>query len=197
MGIISGLFKLLDTNVSDIIAYSLTTVFYVIGQLTALVAKALNLAVFVRPGGNVLVVETTWKILRDFSNMIFIVLLIYMAFATIFDQGKYRFESMIVRFLIVAVLINFSLVIGNFIIDFCQVLANIFLGSIGNLGDRLGTYLNPSLLLPNADISQVTGAQVADLGTGMLISVVFAIILGLIFLFSMLVALVFVIVRVP
>lgn len=192
---LSGLFKLFTSNVSDIVAYALMMVFYVVGQLTAIVAKALNMAVFVEPGGNVLIVETTWKILRDFSNMIFIVLLIYMAFATIFDHGKYRFQDMIVRFLIVAVLINFSLVIGNFIIDACQVLTNIFLGSIGNLGDRLGQYLNPSILLSSEDKGAIISG--ADMAGGMLISVVFAIILSLIFLFSMLVALVFAIVRVP
>ena len=167
-------------------------IFGLIGNLTAIVAKGLNYAIFVRPGGNILIVDTTWKILRDFSNMIFIVLLIYMAFATIFDQGKYRFESMIVRFLIVAVLINFSLVIGNFIIDFCQVLTNIFLGSIGNLGDRLGTFMNPVVLFPD-----ITKIATADATTGGLISIVFAIILSLIFLFSILVALVFAIVRTP
>ena len=171
---------------TDLIEYIFRTMFNIIGNLTAIVAKGLNLAVFVRPGGNILVVETTWKILRDFSNMFFIIALIYMAFATIFDYGKYRFQDMIVRFVIVAILINFSLVIGNLVIDFSQVLSNIFLGSIGNLGDRLGQYLNPSLLLPPADLAIAS-----------LISLVFAIVLSLIFLFSMLVALVFAIIRVP
>ena len=169
---------------TDVMTYIFQTVFNIIGNLMSIVTKALNLAVFVRPGSNLLIVEMTWKILRDFSNMIFIILLIYMAFATIFDHGKYRFQDMIVRFLIVAVLINFSLVIGNLVIDACQVLSNIFLGSIGNVGDRLGEYLNPSLLLPKV-------------ATANIISLVFAIILSLIFLFSVLVALVFTIIRVP
>src|SRR3989344_6276371 len=185
------MFQFLNSTFSDLIAYSLTTVFTIVGNLVAIAAKGLNYAVFVRPGGNILVVETTWKILRDFSNMVFIILLIYMAFATIFDQGKYTFKDMIVRFLIVAILINFSLVIGYLVIDACQVLTNIFLGSIGNVGDRLGTYLNPFLLFPDA--KSISGADMAGSG---LISIVFAIILSLIFLFSLLVALVFAIILV-
>ncbi len=172
---------------TDLMVYIFQAVFELVSNLTAIAAKALNFAVFVRPGENILIVSTTWKILRDFSNMIFIILLVYLAFGTIFDYGKYKFQSnIIVKFIIVAVLINFSLVIGNLIVDFCQVLSNIFLGSIGNVGDRLGQYLNPSLLLPSADAVGAT-----------LISLVFAVILSLIFLFSLLVALVFAIVRVP
>lgn len=180
-----ALFGLPDAT--DIITYSGQVVFGIIGNLTVIAAKALNTAVFVRPGGNILIVATTWTILRDFANMFFIILLIYMAFATIFDLGKYTFKDMIVRFVIVAVLINFSLVIGNLVVDFSQVLSNIFLGSIGNIGDRLGSFLNPSLLLPSKDIA--AGPS--------LISLVFAIILSLIFLFNILVALVFAIIRTP
>lgn len=186
------MFSFATATLSNIIAYALVTVFAIVGNLTAIAAKGLNYAIFVRPGGNILIVATTWKILRDFSNMFFIIMLIYVAFATIFDHGNYTFQKMIVRFVIVAVLINFSLVIGNLVIDACQVLTNIFLGSIGNLGDRLGQVLNPSLLLPNA--SNMKGIDLAGAG---LISLVFAIILSLIFLFSLLVAMVFAIVRVP
>src|SRR3989344_3070351 len=66
----------------DLITYVFQWMFNIIGQLTAMVAKALNFSVFVRPGENILIVETTWKILRDFANMFFIIALIYMAFAT-------------------------------------------------------------------------------------------------------------------
>src|SRR3990167_11184467 len=186
------MFQFLNSTFSDLIAYSLTTVFTIVGNLVAIAAKGLNYAVFVRPGGNILVVETTWKILRDFSNMIFIILLIYMAFATIFDLGKYTFKDMIFRFLIVAILINFSLVIGILVIDAVQVLTNIFLGSIGNIGDRLGQYLSPGELLP---LSDKIGAT--SLAGGGLVSLIFAVILSLIILFSMLVALAFAFIRVP
>ncbi len=176
--------------VLDFINISFQYVFTLVGKLIAVSATALNYSINLRAGGDIPVVAATWKILRDFANMIFIVLLIYMAFATIFDQGNYTFKSMIVRFVIVAILINFSLVLGNIVIDFSQVLTNIFLGSIGNIGDRLGQFLNPSLLLPSK-------INATDLAGGGLISVIFALIMALIFLFSLLTALAFSIIRVP
>jgi len=189
-----GLFKFVTASFSDIVNAFLVGIFNIIGNLTVIFAKALDYAIFVRPGANLIIVEETWKILRDFTNMFFIILLVYMAFSVIFDYGGYKFDKMIVRFIIVAVLINFSLVIGNLIIDASQVLSNIFLGMIGNLSDRLGTYLNPSLLLPGVD--STTGALLDGSGVN-LISLVFAIILGAIFMFSLLVAMVFAIIRVP
>jgi hypothetical protein len=185
-----GVFSLLTTPFSSILQYMAVWLFEIVGNLISIVAKALNYAVLIRAGGSIPVVAATWKILRDFSNMFFIVLLIYMAFATIFNQNNYRFQDMIGRFIFVAVLINFSLVLGNLVIDACQVLTNIFIGSIGNLGDRLGTYLNPIALLPN-------GVNPADLAASSLVSLVFALIMALIFLFSLLVAMAFATIRVP
>ncbi len=177
---------------NDLLALFFTTVFELMAGIILVLSSALNFAVSVRAGGDIPVVATTWKILRDFSNMIFIVLLIYMAFATIFDQGKYRFKEMIGRFIVVAVLINFSMVFGNLIIDATQVLTNIFLGSIGNIGDRLGQYLSPGALLPRT--SAISAASVSG---GALVSLLFALILSGILLFSMLVALAFAFIRVP
>ena len=176
---------------NDLIALFFTSIFGLIAGVIKITSAALNFAVSVRAGGDIPVVATTWKILRDFANMFFIIMLIYMAFATIFDKGKYTFKDMIVRFLIVAVLINFSLVIGILIIDATQVLTNIFLGSIGDIGNRLGQYLSPGQLLPSGPISA------ASLAGGGLVSLLFAVILASILLFSMLVALAFAIIRVP
>ena len=177
---------------NDLIALFFQTIFGLIADVIGVTSAALNYAVSVRAGGDIPVVATTWKILRDFSNMAFIILLIYMAFATIFDYGKYTFKDMIVRFVIVAVLINFSLVIGLLIIDAVQVLTNIFLGSIGNIGDRLGQYLSPGELMPLP--GKISAASLAG---GGLVSLLFAVILSSILLFSMLVALVFAFIRVP
>jgi hypothetical protein len=181
----------ITSNVAGSIFSSiLVVVFGLVGTFIAFMAKMLSLAVIVRAGGNIPVIGATWKIFRDFSNMLFILVLIYVAFATIFDQGNYTFKSMIVRLIVVAVLINFSLVIGNLVIDACQVLSNVFLGSIGNLGDRLGTVLNPTLL-------QAKNISGTDLATGSVFGVLFALVLGLIFLFSLLVATAFAIIRIP
>lgn len=176
--------------VSSFLGFFLNEIFKIIFGLIGILATTLNYAINVRAGGGVPVVSATWHILRDFSNMLFVIILVYVAFATIFDQKNYSFQPMITRFIIVAVMINFSLAIGNIVIDACQVLTNIFLGSIGNVGDRIGQFLNPSLLLP----SNVNPADIAASG---LTSAVFAVVLGAIMLFSLLVATTFSLIRVP
>ncbi len=183
----------LSASFADLTRYMLTLAFQTLGGVIAILAKGLSYALVLRAGGSIPVVASVWKILRDFSNMMFVVILIYMAFATIFNQDKFSFSKLIVRFLMVAVLINFSLAIGNLIIDACQVLTNLFLGSIGNLGDRFGQFLNPSLLIPNA---AGIGAQ-ADLATSFVVSMIFSLVLLLIYFFSMLTAFIFAIVRIP
>jgi hypothetical protein len=189
---ILGIGSFASSAIGDLIKNLLWYMFSLVGGLIAVMAHILDFSVKVRAGGSVPVVAATWKILRDFSNMLFVVILIYMAFSTIFNRASYNFQSLIVRFIIVAVLINFSLVLGNIVIDFCQVLTNVFLGSIGSLGDRLGTYLNPSALLPaNVNLNSL------DMAGGGVLSLLFALIMACIFLFSLAVAAAFSIIRIP
>src|SRR3989344_9561108 len=88
---------------------------------TALAWTAYALAWFLKfQGGffeNVTIVQTSWAIFRDFANMFFILILIIIAFATIFDWQNYNWKGLMAKFIIAALLINFSLAIGGFLID--------------------------------------------------------------------------------
>ncbi|HVZ11116.1 MAG TPA: hypothetical protein VG941_01720 [Candidatus Paceibacterota bacterium] len=164
-------------------------------QFLAVVISIFNYALYLRAFNDMPVITTTWTILRNFSNMLFIVLLIWMAFATIFDSSKYSFQKMIGRFLIVAVLINFSLVIGGLIIDASQVLTNVFLGAIGNPGDKLGQYLSAVNLV---GLSPGTAASTygVDAFSADTVSAIMRLVLTAMFLFSLLVATFFAIIRI-
>lgn len=98
-------------------------------------------------------VESMWNIIRGFANMFFILALIVMAFGTIFNVSGYNFRSLIARFLIAALLINFSLVIGDLIIDWSQSLSNVFLQAIGDVGNGLGRNLFVSRAIENTNIT--------------------------------------------
>ncbi|HEY4520627.1 MAG TPA: hypothetical protein VJJ72_02385 [Candidatus Paceibacterota bacterium] len=183
---------------------ALTTIFEWEGKLLSTMANFMNWAIYLRPYPKLAVITGVWKILRDFANMLFILALIWMAFATLFGKKDYAFATLIKNFLIVAVLINFSLVLGGLVIDTTQVVSNIFLTSIGNVGDRFGEYLNPSLLFPNApevgggvtSFSQYSN-QVADKLGASLITLIFTVILLGILLFSFTTAALFALARVP
>src|SRR3989338_5336903 len=62
-----------------------------------------------------------------------------MAFGTIFNIQGYNAKTLIARFIIAALLINFSLAIGNVLIGWTQSLSNVFLSAIGDVGARIAT----------------------------------------------------------
>lgn len=145
------------------------------------------------------VVASSWEIVRGFANMFFILALIIMAFGTIFSISKYDFRTLIARLLIAALLINFSLVIGQIIIDWSTSLSNVFLESIGNIGDRLAQGANISKNLDSSFLSQAPqGVPIADqiLWIVTMEGMVNIIMLSIVF-FSMAVLFFFSIIRIP
>ncbi len=66
-------------------------------------------------------VERGWVIVRDLTNMFFILVMLVIAFGTILGVEEYSYKRMLPRLLIMAVLINFSKVICGLLIDFSQV----------------------------------------------------------------------------
>ncbi len=176
-------------------------IFSITGKVIGVLAVALNWVIHipVYPDGGIPVVDESWKIMRNFANMFFIVALIVMAFATIFNITKYEARTLFPKFLISALLINFSLVLGVLVIDASQVLTNTFLVSIGDMSLRLGQELNPSQLLPSGgSISGVTAGTAVDAVVfGTLVSLVFSVVLLFTFLFSLLTAFLFALIRIP
>ena len=177
-------------------------IFSIAGKMIEVMVTLLNWAIHipVYPDGGIAVIDESWKIMRNFANMFFIVGLIVMAFATIFDVvpglSKYNARSLFGKFLFTALLINFSLVLGVLVIQGTQVLSNTFLTSIGDMANRLGQDLNPSQLLPQG--STITAAVSTDAVVfGTLSTLIFSIILIFTYLFSILTALIFVFIRIP
>lgn len=181
----------------------MSLVFTIVGKFIAALAMGLSYVINipVYPEGGIAVINETWKIMRNFSNMFFIVILIVMAFATIFNITKYDARTLFPKFLIAAILINFSLVIGGLIIDGSQILSNTFLVSIGDMSNRLGESLNPTNLLPvtSSQLATLTGSSpgVGQTALKAGIQLVFSVILAFTFLFSLLTAFIFTFIRIP
>ncbi|MFA4890160.1 MAG: hypothetical protein WC587_00785 [Candidatus Paceibacterota bacterium] len=68
-------------------------------------------------------VSTGWAVTRDVANLFFIFILLYIAIATILQLSGYGMKELLVTVIILALLINFSLVITRFIIDGSNILA--------------------------------------------------------------------------
>lgn len=93
-------------------------------------------------------IDIGWGISRDIANMFFILILLIIALATILGVESYGAKTLLFRVIMVALLINFSLVFGFLIIDFTNVLSGGFyqaiIGSSGSVSGGLmrGTAIN-------------------------------------------------------
>ncbi len=137
-------------------------------------------------------------------NLFFILVLIIMAFGTIFDIDKYSWKKMLVPFLFAALLINFSLAIGQYIISIGDGLSRVFLTTLGTTD--LKTRIMQGLSLQKLEANKGTGitgtalANIASIYLGVyqqIIAIVFFIIFGAIALIAMISAFIFVLIRIP
>ncbi len=79
------------------------------------------------------VVDQGWKVIRDLVNMFFVVVLLIIAFQTIFSVGRADWKKQVPRLLIMAVVINFSRTIAGLLIDFGQVVMLTFVNAIADV----------------------------------------------------------------
>ena len=71
-----------------------------------------------------------WKIIRNFVNMAFILMLVVISFGTIFNT-EYGAKNNLAKLLVAALLVNFSMLIGMIVIDISNVVTASFLNSFG------------------------------------------------------------------
>lgn len=71
-------------------------------------------------------VSQAWGVVRDLSNIFFILILLYVAIKIILNLGEHEAKGMIVKVLIIALLINFSMFFTKVVIDASNILALIF-----------------------------------------------------------------------
>src|SRR3989338_8588776 len=106
---------------SDSIAWLLLLIAGIIGELTI---TLIGLLVDVAQFNNFIdapAVARGWVIVRDVCNMFFIVILLLIAFGSVFHIEEYQYKKILGKLLIMAVLINFSKSIAGFFIDISQV----------------------------------------------------------------------------
>ncbi len=68
-------------------------------------------------------IQVGWEVMRDFANLFFIFVILYIAIKTILQLGNHDTKTMLVRVIVVALLINFSGFFTRVVIDAGNVLA--------------------------------------------------------------------------
>src|SRR3989344_753703 len=82
--------------------------------------------------GDMTVVRELWAVARDFTNMLFILFLIFIALAAVLSLKQYDWKKMLVRVIIVAFITNFSFAICQYLIIFSNSLAHVVLNMLNN-----------------------------------------------------------------
>lgn len=94
-------------------------------------------------------VEEGWGIVRDFVNLFFIFVLLWIAFSTILNLHGFKTKEMIMNVVIIGLLMNFSLFATRVIVDTSNILARVFYSNVSvNEKDKTG---------PNKDIVNKLG----------------------------------------
>lgn len=138
----------------------------IVGLLGKLLVQLINIMIAVAKYNHFSsapAIQRGWVILRDLGNIFFIIVLMVIAFATILKIESYRYNRLLGRLIIMAVLVNFSRMIAGLFIDFTQVIMLTFVSAFkdaaaGNLAQGLG--LTELLNLQAQGTGQVTSGEI-------------------------------------
>jgi len=119
---------------TKMIGYLLYSVFYVTGWLLAAVANVFNYVLGITFDNanysDIGVIREGWAFSRDVVNLFFIFILLFIAIATILQIESYGAKKLLVWLVLVALLVNFSLLAARFIIYATNSLGILFYQSI-------------------------------------------------------------------
>ncbi len=111
-GAIAWLFSWVSDFVSAILSFA--------GQLFdwVIIVTVIQMGDRLTEGGSILPgILFSWSFLRDIANIIFIFAMVFIGIATILNLQQYGYKALLVRLIIVALLINFSLLFARVTID--------------------------------------------------------------------------------
>jgi hypothetical protein len=107
--------------------------------------------------------ESGWSIMRDFTNIVFIFALLTIAFKLVVSQDDGKTKSSLIKTLLIALTVNFSLFFSYLIIDASNLLAYTFYNRIEasgqyqtNAGDGTGSALQEQVRLLTDDQPSVS-----------------------------------------
>jgi len=100
---------------------------------------------YTNPGGPKanLIIKTGLDVTQGFVNMLLVLVLVYIAIATILRLAGYETKKLLVTFIIVALLVNFAPVICGLIVDASNIIMNFFVQDLK--ADAFGTAMGRKL----------------------------------------------------
>lgn len=133
----AGLFSWIGDSVSDSFFWVINIILYSIFSLVSYPVSwaAMLFGLTVDPVATKTMfgmssIYTLWQMIRDFFNLFFILTLLFIAFATIFQIESFNYKRTLGKLLLMALLVNFSFPIARFVIDTANVPMYFFMESM-------------------------------------------------------------------
>jgi len=114
---------------------------YIVGAITALLAGLASVILnwvispnfttlsYTNPAGNP-IIKAGLDVTQGFVNMILVLVLVYIALATILRLAGYETKKLLVTFIIVALLVNFAPLVCGIIVDASNIIMNFFTSKV-------------------------------------------------------------------
>ncbi|EKD76621.1 MAG: hypothetical protein ACD_43C00043G0002, partial [uncultured bacterium] len=136
------------------------------------------------------VIVEAWSTVRDLSNMFFIVILLVIAFGTLFHIEAYSWKKLLPKMILGAILVNYSRAICGFMVDASQVVMLTFVAALKdaltvglveafnlNKLTQYGTTATETDLLGNTTNSESTNRLIAIFMAGIMLGNLFVVML--------------------
>ncbi len=138
----------ISNGIYDVLAAMVIGILKFFGGFIILAMKLVQWAFTINQFKNISVVLTGWHISLGLVNVFFGLGLLVIAFSTVLGLDGYGMKKTLPKLIIIALLVNFSLVVCGIIIDFSQVLTLYFLAPTGIQDNNFGTAIAQGLSLP-------------------------------------------------
>lgn len=125
----AGIFELAIGNLAELVSNLLLWVASLLGKLLVVIIDILIGISQYNEFSTSVAVTRGWTVVRDISNMFFVLVLLVIAFGTILKIESYKYGNLLPKLVIAAVLINFSKLIAGFFIDISQVVMLTFVNA--------------------------------------------------------------------
>lgn len=123
------------------------------------------------------VIVEAWSTVRDLSNMFFIVVLLVIAFGTLFRIEAYSWKKLLPKMILAAILVNYSRAICGFIVDASQVVMLTFVAAFKDaltVGLVEAFSLNKLLQFGTVTVELSSGGQTSSESTNRLLAIFMA-----------------------
>lgn len=128
---------------------------FIMGKFATLATNLVVMAAFFENFTTLPAIKEAWTVVRDLSNMMFIVILLLIAFGTLFRIEAYSWKKLLPKMILAAILMNYSRAIVGALVDASQIVMRTFAEAIAAAADvGISRAFNLGSLLSFGDSNQ-------------------------------------------